>query len=62
MASPVPSGERDERRRLIDLLDRLDGVDRKCMPDVIVDRWMHGDADARAKIEQAVDRMPRKPR
>jgi hypothetical protein len=57
MANP---GERDERRKLIELLDRLDAVDRKCMPDVIVDRWLHGDACARRKIEQAIDGMPRK--
>jgi hypothetical protein len=50
----------DERRKLLKLLDRLDAVHRKCMPDVIVGQWLHGDADARRKIEEAIDRMPKK--
>jgi hypothetical protein len=54
------SGAMDERRKLIALLDRLDVVQPKCMPDMIVDQWVHGDADARRKIEEAIDRMPKK--
>jgi hypothetical protein len=54
------SGAMDERRKLIALLDRLDAVHPKCMPDMIVDQWVHGDADARRKIEEAIDRMPKK--
>jgi hypothetical protein len=54
------SGAMDERRKLIALLDRLDAVQPKCMPDMIVDQWVHGDADARRKIEEAIDRMPKK--
>jgi hypothetical protein len=61
MATPDNSGDRDERRQLLKLLDRLDAVDRKCMPDVIVGQCLHGDADARRKIEEAIDGMPRKP-
>ncbi len=60
MADPNNSGDQDERRKLVELLDRLDFVHPKCMPDVIVDRWLHGDEDARRKIEEAVDRMPKK--
>jgi len=52
------SGAMDERRKLIVLLDRLDAV--QCMADMIVDQWIHGDADARRKIEEAIDRMPKK--
>jgi hypothetical protein len=57
MANPNNSGDMDERRKL---LDRLDAVHRKCMPHVIVGQWLHGDADARRKIEEAIDRMPKK--
>jgi hypothetical protein len=57
MANPNNSGDMDERRKL---LDRLDAVHRKCMPDVIVGQWLRGDADARRKIEEAIDRMPKK--
>ena len=60
MANPNNPRDMDERRKLLKLLDRLDAVDRKCMPDVIVGQWLHGDADARCKIEEAIDRMPRK--
>jgi hypothetical protein len=31
------------------------------MPDVTVGQWLHGDADARRKIEEAIDRMPKMP-
>jgi hypothetical protein len=60
MANPDNPADSDERRKLLRLLDRLDAVDRKCLPDVIVDRWVHGDADARRKIEEAIEHMPRK--
>jgi hypothetical protein len=60
MSNPGNPGDMDERRRLIRLLDRLDTVHRKCMPDLIVDQWLHGDADARRKIEEAIDDMPRR--
>jgi len=60
MANPNNSSDLDERRKLLKLLDRLDTVHRKCMPDVIVGQWLHGDADARRKIEEAIDRTPKK--
>jgi hypothetical protein len=64
MSNPNNSGDLDERRKLLKLLDRLAAVDRlaapKCMPDVIVDQWLHGDPGARRKIEDAIDRMPKK--
>jgi hypothetical protein len=64
MANPDNPVDMDERRKLLELLDRLDAVDRtvdrKFMPELIVGKWMHGDADARRKIEEAIDRMPRK--
>lgn len=59
-------GDRDERRKLLKLLDRLDTVDRarapRCMPDVIADQWLHGDTDARQKIEEAIDHLPKRKR
>lgn len=60
MANSNNPGDMDERRKLLNLLDRLDAVHRKCMPDVIVDQWMHGNADARRKIEDSIDRLPRR--
>ena len=64
MSNPHNSGDLDERRKLLKLLERLAAVDRlaapKCMPDVIAGQWLHGDADTRRKIEDAVDRMPKK--
>jgi hypothetical protein len=40
-------------------------VDRLAAPkglpgDALVDQWLHGDADTRRKIEEAIDRMPKK--
>ena len=55
MSNPNNSGDLDERRKL---LDRLAAP--KCMPDVIAGQWLHGDADTRQKIEDAIDRMPKK--
>jgi len=62
MANPSNPGDRDERRKLLALLDRLDTVrpGRGCMPDVIFSQWMHSDADTRRKIEESIDRMPKK--
>lgn len=65
MSNPSNSGALDERRRLFKLLDRLAAVDRQAAPksmpgDVIVDQWLHSDADTRQKIEDAIDRLPKK--
>jgi hypothetical protein len=64
MANPNGPGDLEERRKLLELLDRLAAVDRvrapKCMPDVITDQWLHGDPEGRRKIEEAISRMPRK--
>ena len=64
MSNPSNSGDLDERRKLLELLDGLTAVDRlaapKCMPDLLVDQWLHGDAGTRRKIEEAIDRMPKK--
>jgi hypothetical protein len=57
MASPNNSGDRSELRKL---LDRLDDVHPKCMPDVIVDQWVHSDPEARRTIEEEIDRMPKR--
>lgn len=57
MPSPDMSGERDRLRRL---LDRLADVDPKCMPELIVGRWLRGDPEARQTIEDEIDRMPRR--
>jgi hypothetical protein len=32
------------------------------MPDVIADQWLHGDTDARQKIEEAIDHLPKRKR
>jgi hypothetical protein len=61
MSNPANS---DERRNLLKLLDRLAAVDRQAAPrlmgDLVVGQWLHGDADTRQKIEDAVDRAPKK--
>ncbi len=57
MANPSNSGDLG---KLLTLLDRLDDVHPKCMPDVIVDRWMHSDPEARRTIEEEIDRMPKR--
>ena len=57
MANPNNSGYLDELRKL---LDRLDDVHPKCMPDVIVGQWLHGDPEARRTIEEEIDRMPKR--
>jgi hypothetical protein len=58
MPNPDNSGDLDDLRRLLDRLATLDP--NKCMPDVIAGQWMHGDPDARRKIEEAIDRLPKK--
>ena len=57
MSNPNSSGDLDELRRL---LDRLATVDPKCMPDVIADQWVHGDPGTRQKIEETIDRLPKR--
>jgi hypothetical protein len=65
MSKPTNPSALEERRKLFDLLDRLAAVDRQAAPkhmphDAIFDQWMHGDADTRRNIEEAVDRLPKK--
>jgi hypothetical protein len=62
MANPDNSRAMDERRSLLRLLDRLDDVQpgRHCIPDAIVDRWVHSDADTRRRIEDSIDGLPRR--
>ena len=62
MSDPARSGE---RAQLLNLLDRLDAVDRAraprfFMPDAIVDKWRVGDPEVRRTIEEEIDRLPRK--
>ena len=57
MASPNNSGSLNDLRRL---LDRLADVHPKCMPELIIGRWLHGDPEARQTIEEEIDRMPRR--
>ncbi|WP_428662014.1 hypothetical protein [Reyranella sp.] len=48
------------RHELLRLLDRLDDVDPKCMPDVIVGKWAVADPEARRTIEEEIDRLPKR--
>ena len=57
MSNPANS---EERRKLLQLLDRLDAVDPKCLPTAITSRWLHGDSGARRKIEEGIDRLPKR--
>jgi len=62
MSDPARSGE---RAQLLNLLDRLDAVDRAraprpFLPAVIVGKWRLGDPEARRTIEEEIDRLPRK--
>jgi hypothetical protein len=57
MSNPNNSGDLDELRKL---LDRLADVDPKCMPDVIAEKWAVADPGARRKIEEAIDRLPKR--
>ena len=56
----MPSRNNFARHELLKLLDRLDVVDPKGMPDVIVDQWVHSDPEARRTIEEEIDRMPKR--
>ena len=65
MSKPTTPAALEERRKLFDLLDRLAAVDRPAAPkhmphDAIADQWLHADADTRRKIEEEVDRLPKK--
>ena len=57
MPTPSKSGDREGLRRL---LDRLDDVHPRCMPELIVGRWLRGDPEARRTVEEEIDRMPRR--
>jgi hypothetical protein len=62
MSNPARSGE---RAQLLNLLDRLDAVDRAraprtFWPELIIDKWRRGDPEARRTIEEEIDRLPRK--
>jgi hypothetical protein len=57
MANTNNSGDLDELRKL---LDRLAGVDPKCLPSVVADQWAIGDPEARRTIEEEIDRMPKR--
>jgi hypothetical protein len=59
MSDPARSGE---RAQLLNLLDRLDAVDRArapktYWPETIIDQWRRGDPEARRTIEEEVDRL-----
>jgi hypothetical protein len=65
MSKPTPPGAVDERRKLFELLDRLATVDRRATPrrlpdDFVAGQWLHGDADTRRKIEEEIERLPKK--
>ncbi len=65
MPNPTDPGVLEERRKLFELFDRLAAVDRQAAPrhlphDAIAQQWLHGDAEARRKIEEEVDRLPKK--
>lgn len=64
MADPKNSGDGDERRKLIEVLDRLAAVQpgKGCTPDVLAGQWLYGDPDARRKIEETIDRLPKRPK
>ncbi|MCW5735262.1 MAG: hypothetical protein KIS73_14110 [Enhydrobacter sp.] len=48
------------RQELLRLLDRLDDVDPRSMPDVIVGKWAVADPEVRRTIEEEIDRLPRR--
>ena len=66
MSKPTPPGALEERRKLFELMDRLAAVDRQAVPqrrlpdDFIAGQWLHGDAATRRRIEEELDRLPRK--
>ena len=62
MSNPARSGE---RAQLLNLLDRLDAVDRvraprSFLPELIIDKWRRGDSETRRTIEEKVDRLPKR--
>ena len=62
MSDPARSGELPQ---LLNLLDRLDAVDRAraprpFLPELISDKWRRGDPEARRTIEEEVDRLPKR--
>lgn len=62
MSNPARSGE---RAQLLNLLDRLDAVDRvraprSFLPELIIDKWRRGDPETRRTIEEKVDRLPKR--
>jgi hypothetical protein len=57
MPNPNNSGDLHSLRKL---LDRLAAVHPKCMPDLIIDQWLHGDPEGRRTIEEEIDRMPKR--
>ena len=60
MSKPTSPGVQEERRKLFKLLERLDDVDPKCIPTIFADQWAIGDPEARQKIEEAIDRLPKR--
>ena len=60
MANPNNSSGKDERRKLVALLDRLDAVQPTTGFDALIYQWLHGDADARRKIEESIDSLPKR--
>lgn len=65
MMNPNVSGDLVGLRKL---LDRLAAVDRAAcrgrrppfMPELITGEWLKGDAYARRKIEEEIDRLPKR--
>lgn len=57
MANPNNSGDLGGLRKL---LDRLADVHPKCMPEILLDKWLRGDPEARRTIEEEIDRMPKR--
>lgn len=65
MSKPTNPDAQEERRKLFNLLDRLAAVDRRAAPrrlphDYIAGQWLHGDSNTRRKIEDEIDRLPKK--
>ena len=64
MSNPNNSVDLNERRKLLELLDRLAAVDiaraPKFMPDVAIYQWRHGDPEARRTVEEEIDRLPKR--
>ena len=58
MANPNKSGDLGELRKLLDRLATVQ-PSRECMPDIILDQWVHSDPEARRTIEEKIDRMPK---